>query len=104
MTRTKEEYDSMNAKMTYAKGQITRYYNSIITLCARLQTLTAKGEGNFQEKTAKKIAVDIDKMRTTMEKKMESLEVAGTNLMGVIVEMNATDTELGSLDKMAAKG
>ena len=38
-----------------------------------------------------------------MEKKMESLEVAGTNLMGVIVEMNATDTELGSLNKMAAK-
>ena len=49
MTRTKEEYDSMNAKMTYAKGQITRYYNSINTLCVRLQTLTAKGNGNFQE-------------------------------------------------------
>ena len=84
MTRTKEEYDSMNAKMTYAKGQITRYYNSIITLCARLQILTAKEEGNYKEKTAKKIAVDIDKMRNTMERKMESLEVAGTNLMGVI--------------------
>ena len=99
MTRTKEDYDGMNAKMTYAKGSITRSYNNINTLCVRLETLTAKGKGNFPEKTAKKLAVDIDKKRTTMEKQMESLEKAGNNLMEVIAGMKASDTKLGNLDK-----
>ena len=61
MTKTKEDYDRMNPKMSYAKGQITRYINSIITLCAKLQTFTARGEGHYEPSTAKKIAVEIEK-------------------------------------------
>ena len=103
MTKTKEDYDRMNAKMSYAKGQITRYINSILTLCAKLQAITARGVGQYQPTTAKKIAVEIEKMRDTLERNSDKLELAVTNLTEVIVEMIPTETPLGSLDLMMAQ-
>ena len=103
MTKTKEDYNGMNAKMTYAKGSITRSYNTIDSLCVRLEVLLARGKKNFPEKTAKKLSVDIDNKRATMDKQMENLENAGKNLKEVIADMKAEETKLKNLDEMAAE-
>ena len=42
MTKTKEGYDGMNAKMTYAKGQVTRSCNAIEILCKKLEVLLGR--------------------------------------------------------------
>ena len=100
MTKTKEDYDRMKAKMSYAKGQITMKIDSISTLCAKLQAITARVEGKFEPSTAKKLALEIEKSRKSLESKTDNLELAGNNLIDVIVEMIPEETSLESLELM----
>ena len=59
MTKTKEDYAGMNAKLTYAKGSVTRSCNAIEKLCVKLGELLNRDKENFPEKTAKKLSEDI---------------------------------------------
>ena len=50
MTKTKEDYAGMNAKMTYAKGSVTRSCNAIESLCVKLEGLLGRDKEIFPEK------------------------------------------------------
>ena len=56
MTKTKEDYAGMNAKMTYAKGSVIRSCNAMEKLCIKLEELLKRDKKDFPEKTAKKVS------------------------------------------------
>ena len=100
MTKTRDDFDRMKAKVTYAKGQITIKIENISSLCVKLKAITERGEGKFEPSTAKKLALEIEKSRKSLENKTDNLESAGDNLIDVTLEMNAKDTPLESLELM----
>ena len=100
MTKTKDDFNRMKAKVTYAKGQIRIKIEKISSLCVKLKAITERGEGKFEPSTAKKLALEIEKSRKSLESKTDNLESAGDNLIDVILEMNAKDTPLESLELM----
>ena len=90
MSKTKADYAKMNAKMTGAKGSVSRYCNAMGKLCIKLEELLNREEKDFSDKTAKKIAKDMDKTRESIEKHLENLE------------NTAEDTKVKDIEKMAA--
>ena len=94
MTKTKDDFDCMKAKLSYAKGQITIKIDNISSLCVKLKAITERGEGKFEPSTAKKFALEIEKSRKSLENKTDNLESAGDNLIDVTLEMNAKDAPL----------
>ena len=76
MTKTKEDYAGMDAKMTCAKGSVTRSCNTIEKLCVKLGELLNRDKENFPVKTAKKLSEDINNKKVTIPKQMDKLENA----------------------------
>ena len=68
MSKTKEDYARMNAKMTGAKGSVSRSWNAMGKLCIQLEELLNRDKKEFPDKTANKLAEDIDKTRGSIEK------------------------------------
>ena len=102
MSKTKEDYARMNAKMTGVKGSISRSCNAMGKCCNQLEELLNRDEKDFSDKTTKKLAEDIDKTRDTIEEHLEDLKITGKNLTEVIAGMKAEDTIEKDLEKMAA--
>ena len=101
MSKTKEDYARMNAKMTGVKGSISRSCNATGNSCNQLEELLNREEKDFSDKTTRKLAEDIDKTRNTIEEQLEDLEITGKNLTEVIAGMKAKDTIVKDLEKMA---
>ena len=101
MSKTKVEYARMNAKMTSAKGSVTRSCNTLKELCIQLEKLLNQEEKDLSDK-ANKIAEEIDKTRESIEQHIENLENTGKQLTEVIAGMKAEDTMVKDLEKMAA--
>ena len=102
MSKTKEDYARMNAKMTGVKGSISRSCKAMEKRCTQLEELLNRDEKDLSDKTTKKLAEDIDKTRDTIEEHLENLEITGKNLTQVIAGMKAEDTIEKDLEKMAA--
>ena len=103
MSRTKEEYAEKNAKMTGAKGSVTRSCRAMERLCKQLGEVLKRKDTDFPERTAKKIAEDISKSRGSIETNLENLENTPAILTEVISGMKAEETQEKDLDKMAEK-
>ena len=101
MSKTKVEYARINAKMTSAKGSVTRSCNTLKELCIQLENLLNQEEKDLSDK-ANKIAEEIDKTRGSIEQHIENLENTGKQLTEVIAGMKAEDTMVKNLEKMAA--
>ena len=100
MSRTKKEYAEKKTKMTGAKGSVTRSCRAMERLCKQLGEVLKLKDTDFPERTAKKIAEDINKSRGSIE---TNLENTGAILTEVISGMKAEETEEKDLDKMAEK-
>ena len=100
MSRTKGEYAEKNAKMTGAKGSVTRSCRAMGRLCKQLEEVLKRKDTDFPENTAKKIAEDISKSRGSIERNLDNLENAGAILTEVISGMEAEDTKEKTLTKL----
>ena len=101
MSKTKEDYARMNAKMTGVKGSISRSCNAMGKSCNHLKELLNREDKDFSDKTTRKLAENIDKTRNTIEEQLVDLELTGKNLIEVIAGMKAKDTIVNDLEKMA---
>ena len=72
-------------------------------LCKQLEEVLERKDADFPERTAKKIAEDINKSRESIEIKLEKLEITGAILTEVISGMKAEETLEKDLDKMVLK-
>ena len=103
MSKTKEDYAKINAKMSGVKGSISRSCDTLRKRCIQLEELLNRESKEFPNKTTSRIAEDIDKAKDSIDKNLINLKNTGKTLTEVISGMKAEDTKEKDLKEMAEK-
>ena len=103
MSKTKEDYARINAKMTGIKGTISRSCDTLRKRCIQLDEMLKRESKEFPNKTTNRLADEINKAKLSIDANLINLNDTGNTLTKVISGMKAEDTKEKDLKKMADK-
>ena len=103
MSRTKEDYARINAKMSGVKGSISRSCDTLRKRCIQLEELLNRESKEFPNKTTSRLADEINKAKNSIDANLINLNNTGKTLTEVISGMKAEDTKEKDLKEMADK-